>query len=298
VKCIVSGGTGFIGRRLVDTLLKNGHYAAVWSRTPGEETRTAVGSFYWDPLTGEPQEESLTDFDAVIHLAGEPVLQRWTPEAKRRIRDSRVMGTRRLVSAISKVRRKPAALICASAIGYYGGRGDEVLTESSGKGAGFLADLCEEWEREADAAAELGLRVVKIRIGVALDKKGGALQAMLPAFQMFAGGTLGSGKQWMSWIHLQDLVRMFRHAVENPISGVWNGTAPNPATNAEFTKALGKALKRPAVFRIPTAALKLVYGEAAEVLVESQRVIPEAPKVQGFEWLYSHVGEALRDLLN
>src|SRR5580658_6134471 len=158
MKCVISGGTGFIGRRIVDRLLRDGHHVGVWSRKPGKEKRTAVASFTWDPLQGEPPLESVNTMDAVIHLAGEPVAQRWNDEVKRRIRDSRVLGTRRLVDAIGRVQHKPGVLVCASAIGWYGDRGDEVLTESSKRGSGFLADACRDWEAEADRAAELGLR--------------------------------------------------------------------------------------------------------------------------------------------
>lgn len=251
MKCIVSGGRGFIGSKLVNALLESGHQVAVWSRRPGKEKQTAVESFFWDPMEGEPQEESLNGFDAVVHLAGEPVAQRWTPEVKHRIRESRVGGTQRLVSAIAKVRHKPGVLVCASAVGFYGSRGDEVLTESSSAGSGFLADVCQAWEQAAEGAAALGLRVAKIRIGVVLGKDGGALPAMTPAFHAFAGGTMGSGAQWMPWIHVHDVVRMFQQAVEGSVVGVWNGTAPQPVTNAQFTAALGKVLHRPAFLECP-----------------------------------------------
>lgn len=298
MKCIVSGGRGFIGSRLVDSLLKHGHEASVWSRTPGREVRTAVSSFYWDPLSGEPAEESLDKVDAVIHLAGEPVSQRWTNEAKRRIRDSRVLGTRRLVEAISKVKNKPAALICASAVGFYGSRGDEVLTESAAGGSGFLPDICREWEQEADAASALGLRVAKIRIGLVLGREGGALKAMLPAFQLGAGGAFGSGKQWMPWIHVDDLVDLLRYAAENNVSGPWNGTSPHPATNSEFTASLGKVLHRPAFLKVPAIVLNGLLGEMSEMVLASQRVLPEAAQTAGFSWRYTQLGEALRNLLD
>jgi uncharacterized protein len=298
MKCIVSGGRGFIGSRLVDSLVKHGHEVAVWSRTPARETRIAVSSFYWDPLEREPSEESLNRFDAVVHLAGEPVAQRWTAEAKRKIRDSRVLGTQRLVAAIAQVKHRPAALISASAVGFYGSRGDEELTEASSSGSGFLPEICREWEHEADAAAAVGLRVAKIRIGVVLGREGGALPAMLPAFKLFAGGSFGSGKQWMPWIHVDDLVEMFRYAVENPFSGVLNGCSPNPVTNAQFTAALRKALRRPAFLKIPAFALKALLGEMSEVLLGGQRAYPKAAQTLGLDWRYTQLGEALRDLLN
>src|SRR5579863_9941329 len=202
--------------------------------------------------------------DAVIHLAGEQVAQRWNPKVKQRIRDSRVLGTRRLVDAIARVQHKPGVLVCASAIGYYGDRGDELLTESSGPGSGFLAEVCREWEEEASHAADFGLRVVKLRIGFVLGKEGGALAKMVPAFRAGVGGRLGSGRQWMPWIHAADLAEMFVHAAEGDsgvsgIGGVWNACAPNPVTNAEFTRELGSVLHRPTLFPVPAFALRLAF---------------------------------------
>ena len=284
MKCIVSGGRGFIGRRVVDTLLRDGHYVAVWSREPNLEERDAVGSFYWDPLGAEPAEESLTRYDAVIHLAGEPVSQRWTAEAKQKIRDSRVLGTKRLVDAIAKVEHRPQVLVCASAIGYYGSRGEEQLDESSPMGTGFLAEVCRDWEAEADRAADLGLRVVKLRIGVVLGKDGGALAAMLPVFRAYLGGRLGSGKQWMSWIQVDDLAAMVKWAVEGEVSGVVNAVAPDPVRNSDFTKALGKAVGKPAFWQVPAAVLHAGMGEMSEMVLGSARVLPRVASSVGFEW--------------
>jgi hypothetical protein len=297
MKCIVSGGTGFIGRRVVDRLLKNSHYVGVWSRKPGLDHRTAVATHSWDPLAGDPPLESLNGMDCVIHLAGENVAQRWTPEVKRRIHDSRVLGTQRIVDSIERVRHKPKIFICASAIGIYGDRGDEVLTEDSVPGSGFLADTCRAWEAEADRARRYGMRVVKVRIGFVLGKDGGALQKMVPAFRAFVGGRLGSGKQWMPWIHVDDVAEVFAHAVENEISGVWNATAPNPVRNSEFTKELARTLGRPALFPVPTPALKLVFGEFAEHMLDSARVMPERLTAAGFPFRHPDAGEALRNLL-
>jgi len=297
MKCVISGGTGFIGRRIVDRLLQDRHYVGVWSRKPGNEKRSAVASFSWDPLRGEPPAESLNTMDAVIHLAGEPVAQRWNDEVKRRIHDSRVLGTRRLVDAISRVQHKPKVLVCASAIGYYGDRGDEVLTESSTPGSGFLADVCRGWEAEADRAAQFGLRVIKLRIGFVLGKGGGALARMVPAFRAFVGGHLGSGRQWMPWIHVDDVAEMFVHAVENDIAGVWNATSPNPVTNAVFTREMGKVLHRPAVFPVPPFALKLAFGELGQHMLDSSRVIPDAALKARFPFHFPELAPALRDLL-
>jgi len=300
MKCVVSGGTGFIGRHIVDRLLRGGHYVGVWSRKPGLEKRNAVQSFSWDPLQGEPPEESLNKMDAVIHLAGEPVAQRWNREVKQRIRDSRVLGTRRLVDVIGRVQHKPGVLVCASAIGYYGDRGDEILTESSRPGSGFLANVCREWEEEAGRAADFGLRVVKLRIGFVLGKDGGALAQMVPAFRACVGGRLGSGRQWMPWIHVADLAGIFVHAAEGEIagvSGVWNACSPNPVTNAEFTRELGSVLHRPTLFPIPPFALKLAFGEIGRHMLDSARVVPDAVLRAGYRFHYPELEPALRNLL-
>lgn len=297
MKCIVSGGTGFIGRHIVDRLLSDNHYVAVLSRRPGLERRTGVASHIWDPLAGEPPEESLNGMDAVLHLAGEPVAQRWNDQVKRRIRDSRVQGTRRIVDVIGRVRHKPGALICASAIGYYGDRGDEILTEASAAGAGFLADVCRQWEAEADRAQQFGLRVIKLRIGFVLGRDGGALAQMLPVFRKAVGGRLGSGRQWMPWIHIADAAELFIRALEENVSGVWNATAPNPVRNTDFTHELGHAVHRPAVLQVPSVILKLKFGELAQHMLDSARVVPEAAQKAGYAFRFPEIGPALADLI-
>lgn len=297
MKCAVSGGTGFIGRRIVDRLLRDGHHVGVWSRNPGTEKRTGVASYLWDPLQGEPPTESVNSMDAIIHLAGENVAQRWNAEVKRRIRDSRVLGTRRLVDTIARVQHKPKVLVCASAIGYYGDRGDETLTENSPPGRGFLAEVCQAWEAEADRAAEFGLRVMKLRIGFVLGKDGGALAQMSPIFRAGLGGRLGSGKQWMPWIHVEDVAELFASAAESTVSGVWNATSPNPVTNRDFTREMGRALHRPAVNPVPGFALKIVFGELGQHMLDSARVVPEAALKAGAKFRYPELGGALRELL-
>jgi uncharacterized protein (TIGR01777 family) len=269
----------------------------VWSRKPGLDRRTAVATHSWDPLAGDPPLESLNGMDCVIHLAGENVAQRWSPEVKRRIRDSRVLGTQRIVDTIERVRHKPKILICASAIGIYGDRGDEILTEDSVPGTGFLADTCRAWEAEADRARRYGMRVVKIRIGFVLGKDGGALQKMIPAFRAFLGGRLGSGKQWMPWVHVDDVAEIFAYAVNNEISGVWNATAPHPVRNSDFTKELAATLGRPAIFATPPLALKLAFGEFAQHMVDSERVVPKKLVDAGFTFRHPELAEALRNLL-
>ncbi|MGA2115517.1 MAG: TIGR01777 family oxidoreductase [Bryobacteraceae bacterium] len=292
----ITGASGLIGRRLVETLLAHGHSLSLLGRK-GARKRAGVRSSVWNPQDGPPSAGELGGADAVIHLAGEPVAQRWTAAAKRRIHDSRIVGTRRLVEGLAGLERRPAALIAASAIGYYGSRGDEILDESARPGGGYLAELCVEWEREVAAAERLGIRVTRIRIGVVLDAGGGALRSMLPAFRLGAGGRLGDGKQWFSWIHIADLAEMFRHVLENSRGGAWNGVAPNPVTNAEFTRMLGKALRRPAVLPVPAVVLRLLFGEMSEMLLAGQRVIPGAAQAAGYRFRYPELAPALSDLL-
>ena len=233
----------------------------------------------------------------MIHLAGEPVAQRWSAAVKQRIRDSRVIGTRNLVQALAKLQSRPATLICASAVGYYGSRGDETLVESSPPGTGYLAEVCTAWEKEATAAEDLGMRVVRLRTGVVLDARGGALQRMLPPFRMGAGGKLGNGKQWMPWIHIQDLVGLIQFALVNPMKGPLNGVAPYPVSNADFTKALAAAVKRPAIFPVPGFALRVLFGEMSEILLASQRVLPKEAEAASFPFRYTQLAPALADLL-
>lgn len=296
MKIVITGASGFIGRRLLKTLAQGGHSLHVLSRHQGTNLPPGVRLSSWDPVKGAPPEDALRDADAVIHLAGESVAQRWSEEVKRRIRDSRILGTRNLVEGISKLARKPAALICASATGYYGTRGDEALTESAPAGSGFLAETCVEWEREALAAEALGVRVALIRTGMVLDPRGGALQRLLPIFRLGAGGKLGSGKQWIPWIHLDDLANLYAFALENPVRGALNGTAPNPVTNAEFTRVLASAVHRPAIFPVPEFAMKLLYGEMAQILFDSQRVLPHAAESMGFSFNFPQLSGALLNL--
>ena len=293
----ITGASGFIGRRLMKTLGNAGHSLHVLSRHAGMNMPTGVRLSVWDPGRGEPPEASLADADAVVHLAGEPIAQKWTPEAKEKIRGSRIDGTRHLVNALSTLSRRPQVLVCASAIGYYGSRGDEVLNETSPAGTGFLPELCAAWEKQAELAESLGIRVVRLRTGIVLATHGGALAKMIPPIKYFVGGKLGSGRQWMSWIHLDDLTALIRHAIENPVSGPVNATAPNPVTNAEFTAKLAGALHRPALFPVPGAALKIMFGEMSSVLLDSQRVMPNAAEASGFQFQYPELGPALAQLL-
>lgn len=297
MKITISGASGLIGRRLMKSLAADGHSLNVLSRHAGTNMPGGVRLSVWDPPKGEPPAEGLRDSDAVIHLAGEPVAQRWTADVKQRIRDSRVTGTRNLVQALAKLPRRPATLVCASAVGYYGSRGDETLVESSAPGTGFLAEICTAWEKEAMAAEALGMRVVRVRTGLVLDARGGALQRMLPPFRMGVGGKLGDGKQWVPWIHIQDLVGLIQFALDRPVKGPVNGVAPYPVVNADFTKALASAVKRPAIFPVPGFALRLLFGEMSEVLLASQRVLPKEAEAAGFPFRYAQLAPALADLL-
>ena len=249
------------------------------------------------PLPRSLSQESLNSADAIIHLAGEPVAQRWTPEAKQRIYASRVEGTRNLVSAISKNAHRPEVFVCASAIGIYGSRGDEILKEDSLPSSDFLARVVVDWEKASQPAEALGIRVVNLRFGMVLGN-GGALAKMLPPFKLGIGGRLGSGKQWTSWIHIDDAVNLILFAMENGrIRGAINATAPNPVTNAEFTRELARVLGRPAIFPVPPFALRLMFGEMTDVVLASQRALPAAAQAAGFEFRYSDLAPALANLL-
>jgi uncharacterized protein (TIGR01777 family) len=295
----VTGATGFIGNRLVHELLQAGHSIHALGRKRNAGLPQAVGFSEWRSTEAEPPAESLAAADAIVHLAGEPVAQRWTPEVKERIRSSRVDGTRNLVKALLKQAQRPRVLICASAIGYYGSRGDEVLTETSLPGRDFLAQVVVDWEQAARQAEALGIRVVPLRFGVVLGKDGGALTKMLPPLRLGLGGRLASGQQWMSWIHVDDVIGLIRFALENSAArGPMNATSPHPATNAEFTRELAAVLHRPAIFPVPRFALKTLFGEMAEIILGSQRVIPKAAQSAGFQFQYPELRPALLRLLS
>jgi uncharacterized protein (TIGR01777 family) len=248
-------------------------------------------------MKDEAPVDSLAGTDAVIHLAGEPVAQRWNADVKRRIRKSRSTGTRHLVQAIGKLDRPPRVLVSASASGYYGDRGEEVLTETSAAGSDFLAEICQEWEREAGAVEALGVRVAIIRTGLVLGKDGGALKQMLTPFRLGVGGRLGSGQQWMPWIHVDDLIEMFVFALDSGVTGPLNGAAPQPIRNVEFTAELARTLHRPAIFPVPRFALNLMFGEMAGIVFASQRMVPKAAEVAGFRFKFVELRAAFVDLL-
>jgi uncharacterized protein (TIGR01777 family) len=297
VTYLITGASGFIGSKLVNTLLSQGHSVNFLGRTRSTKLDSRAAFHCWNP--GEkPPLNSVPTVDAIVHLAGEPVAQRWTGKVKERIYNSRVDGTRKLVSAIGELQHKPAVLISASAVGYYGDRGDEVLTEDSTPGKDFLAQICVDWEQEAARAHEFGVRVVRIRIGIVLGRDGGALKQMLTPFRLGIGGRLGNGRQWMPWIHVDDLLGLFVFAAENAsIEGPLNGSSPEPVTNAELTRRLAQALHRPAMFPVPKFALKLALGELADFVLASSRVVPEAPTRSGFKFAYPELSAAFKALL-
>jgi len=270
----ITGASGLIGTRLRERLTSAGHVAL------------AV-----------PRDAAPPACDALVHLAGEPVSQRWTEAAKKRIHDSRVEGTRRLVNALSTESTRPRVLVCASAVGYYGSRGDQILTEASTPGSDFLARVVMDWEEAAQLAESLDIRVVRLRFGMVLGP-GGALAKLLPLFRFGVGGKLASGHQWMAWIHIEDVVNLILFALDYAaVRGAVNATAPHPVTNEEFTDRLGIALHRPAILPVPAFALKLALGEMSEMVLASQRVLPTVAKSAGFRFQYPELRAALENLL-
>lgn len=298
MKILVTGATGLIGGALCARLQSEGHEVAIVSRRAAGSGPYPV--FQWDPMTGPIPVAAVEGCEAVIHLAGEPVAGgRWTSEIKRRIRDSRVIGTRNLVAGLRAASRSPRILVNASAVGYYGARGDEQLDENSKPGAGFLPDVCVEWEREAQAAIELGVRVSMVRIGVVLAREGGALAKMLPAFKLGVAGNLGDGRQWFPWIHHEDIVGVIHHALLNDaVRGAVNAVAPGIVTNAEFTKTLAGVMHRSPFVAAPAFALNLLFGEMAGVMLASHRVAPRVAEETGFRFRFPILEAALRDLLD
>ncbi len=286
----VTGSSGLIGTTLVGHLKSEGYTVQRMVRRAAQ----ASDEISWDPKTGHVDLEALAGVDAVIHLAGAGVGdKRWTKKYKSEILNSRLLGTTTIAHAVAAV--KPKAFISASAMGWYGETGNRAVTEHDRAGDDFLAAVCHEWENAADLAGDV--RTVKLRMGLILDPTGGALGKMLPPFRFGIGGRLGSGKQWWSWITLHDVIRAINFALEHPISGPVNLTAPNPSTNQEFTSALARALHRPAVFPVPSIALKLAFGGFSSEMLTSKRVIPEALLNAGFTFDYPHIGAALAALV-
>ncbi len=296
----ITGASGFVGRALVTALLARGDAVRVFTRDPEAGRFPAGVEVRRLDLRADPMDTAaLEGLDVVVHLAGETVAGRWTAEKKALIADSRRIGTRDLVAALRACAVRPRALVCASASGYYGSRGDEPLTETAPAGDDFLARVCVDWETEASAAAEFGMRVVCMRQGLVLGPDGGALHAMLAPFRFGAGGPLGSGAQWWPWIHLADDVALFLMAIDRAdVTGPINAVSPDIASNARFSQALGHALRRPSLAYAPGIALKAMLGEFADTLLASQLMLPARAEDLGFVWRYESLDEALLDLLD
>jgi len=301
---VIAGGTGFIGSALCARLTEQGHSLILLIRSISAAADSPnTTTIPWQPeLSGAWEhilEEAMASADGVINLAGEPIAaKRWTEAQKRKLRSSRIDTTRALATAIGKAKKKPDFLLNASAVGYYGPRGDEVITEESGHGGDFLAQVCAAWEEEAKKAETYGVRVIRLRTGIVLGKGGGALSKMVLPFKLFIGGPLGSGRQWMPWVHLEDEIGLIQFLMQNNnASGAVNATAPNPATMKEFCRTLGDVLHRPCWAPVPAFALRLLLGEMAEMLLSGQRAVPVAAERLGYRFRYPKLWEALESLL-
>lgn len=297
-RLLVSGVSGPIGAALVPSLKSSGAQIVRLTRGVTHAVADSHEHIPWDPA--QPiAPDAVSGFDAVIHLAGESIVGRWTPAKKEKIQQSRVVGTRNLAQALAQAKVKPRVFVCSSAIGYYGNRGDEVLREESSPGTGFLAEVCREWEEATRAADVSGIRTVQIRTGVVLSPKGGALGKMLLPFKLGVGGRVGDGRQWMSWIDVQDMVGAIHHILKTDlVQGPVNTVAPEPVTNAEFTKTLASVLSRPAIFPVPKAAVRLAFGQMGqEVLLGSQRVEPTKLIASGYPFRYRELRESLQHVL-
>jgi uncharacterized protein (TIGR01777 family) len=303
VKVVVTGATGLVGRVLVRELQAGEGQVTVLSRDPvrAREALGAVSAERWDPLREPAPAQALAGADAVVHLLGAPVSQRWTAAAKRAIRDSRVEGTRNLIAGLEALvdDDRPVALIGSSAVGYYGAHGEEPLDEEAPAGRDYLAQVCVEWEAQERVAARLGMRVVSMRTGVVLAGGGGALGKMLPPFRLGVGGPVAGGRQYVSWVHVDDLVGLYLTALRaDGWHGPINATAPTPVSNRELARALGKVLHRPALVPMPAAGLRLLYGEMARIVTEGARVLPAKALVLGYRFRYAQLEEALRAVLS
>ena len=293
----MSGSSGLIGRALTSALAGGSHTVVrlVRDSAPG-----GGSSVSWNPERQTIDRAGLEGFDAVVHLAGEPLLGRWTVKKKRRIRESRVLGTRLIADGLATLARRPKVLVCASAAGFYGDRGDEILTEESTAGRGFLADVCRAWESAADPARQAGIRVVSVRTGLVLARAGGLLKAMLVPFQLGLGGPIGRGRNYWSWIALDDLIAAYRFAIgREGLSGAVNAASANPVTNAEFAQTLGTVLRRPAVLPVPAVALRLIFGREAaqDAMLSGARMVPARLLEAGFKFQYPELEPALRQVL-
>jgi uncharacterized protein (TIGR01777 family) len=301
MKVVITGATGFVGQVIVKQLLAAGDEVVVLTRNVARAAISLGSScryYQWDDAESLPPLEALEGADGIINLMGETIAKRWDEQHKKRVYNSRINGTRKLVEAIEKLNKKPKVFVSTSAIGIYGNRGSEEINESSNLADDFLAKVCKDWENEANKARNHGLRVAIIRVGIVIGQGGGALAQMLPVFKLGGGGPLGSGKQYMSWIHIDDLASMFVEALKNnEIKGVLNGTSPYPVTNAEFTKVLGKVLRRPAFLPAPAFAIKLAFGEMSQILLEGQKVLPVKFKEAKFRFRIPTLEMALKETI-
>ena len=289
MRIAITGASGLIGRALAPALEGDGHELV---RLVRREAATAAEAS-WDPASGIVDVAALAGVDVVVHLAGETIGQRWTSSTKRKVLDSRVEGTRAIAEAVAALDPTPV-LLCASAVGFYGNRGDEILTEASPRGSGFLADVVEAWERAAQPARDAGARVVHLRQGIVLSRQGGALQKLLTPFKLGVGGRIGGGRQWWSWVGLEDTVGAYRLALAGELEGPVNVTAPSPVTNAEFVQALGRALHRPSIVPLPSFAVSLGFGQMGrEMLLDGQRVLPERLEQAGFDFQHPTIDAAM-----
>ncbi len=297
-KVLVSGASGMTGTALIPFLKARGRRVSVLTR---DRARAGDGAVFWDPESGEIDKKNLEGFGAVVHLAGENIASgRWTEARKKRIRDSRVNGTRLLAEAIASLDRKPSVLVSASAVGYYGNRNDDVLTEVEPPGKGFLAGVCREWEAATEPAEKGGVRVVRLRFGPVLSRAGGMLKKILPPFRAGVGGRIGPGRQYISWIAIDDVLGIIDYCfTHEDLKGAVNAVAPNAVTNAEFTRGLGKVLSRPTIFPVPASGLRLLYGEMAdEMLLASVRAVPKRLETAGYRFQLSELEPALRHALD
>lgn len=296
MRILIAGATGLVGSALKVYLLHMGHEVITLSRRSGQED-----SIYWDPDNGEVNPDDLENFDAVINLAGENIAQRWNEAKKQRILESRVKATRLLADTLAHLKRPPKVWINASAVGYYGSQGDKALNEQSAPGSGFLANVCQAWEKATGAAAKRGLRVVHARFGIVLSPKGGLLGRLLTPFKMGLGGKIGDGRQYMSWIAIDDLTAIVQHIlIHDEISGPVNAVSPHPVTNGEFTAELGQLVGRPTFFTMPAFAAKLIFGKemAEEMLLASAKVYPKKLLETEYAFQYPKLDEALKHLLS
>ena len=305
MKVAITGATGLVGSRLVAVLKQKGHQILVLTRNPSKAQTIFPASAYpnleivqYTPLQSGTWQQSISGCDAVVNLAGEPIAERWSPQQKQAIMESRQLGTRKLVEAIANAAVKPQVLVSGSAIGYYGTSESQAFDETSDTGNDFLAQVCQNWEAEAQQVTTSGVRLVTVRVGIVLAN-GGALGKMLGPFKMFAGGPIGSGKQWFSWIHREDLVNLILQGIEQQeMSGVYNATAPNPVRMGTLCQVLGEVMNRPSWLPVPDFVLEILLGDGAVVVLEGQKVLPQKTLASGFNFQYPELKPALKEIVN